>query len=183
MRLIFSTTDYKNTNISDEQGNVLYNVSTPSGFMTRKVTTIRKYGRDGQGESMGIIEWPRLIEEGLFRFDGKVIPISAMFEKRMWSSGLYFVGPDQHSYKWKVYPRCWMKPAESNVELVRFHRKNMGIMKPSHPAYLDVSPGVVSMLDFIILTFVYAEWKHQERERRRRRATNMGGPSGGIVTC
>ena len=70
-----------------------------------------------------------------------------------------------------------MKPAESNVELVRFHRKNMGIMKPAHPAYLDVSPSVVSMLDFIILTFVYAEWKHKELERRR--AANASAAGGG----
>ena len=68
------------------------------------------------------------------------------------------------------------------MELVRFHRKNIGIRKPAHPAYLDVSPRVVSMLDFIILTFVYAEWKHKELERRRSgNTTNALVVSGGGV--
>lgn len=40
-----------------------------------------------------------------------------------------------------------MKRAESNIELVRIHKSNLGIMKPSHPAYLDVSTEVVSMAE------------------------------------
>lgn len=48
-----------------------------------------------------------------------------------------------------------MKPAESNLELVRLHKKNLRIRKPLHPAYLDVSTKAVAMLDHTILTFVY----------------------------
>ena len=81
-----------------------------------------------------------------------------------------------------------MKPAESNVELVRFHRKNLGILKESHPAYLDVSPNVVPMLDHVIFTFVYVEWLRQEQVKRRQHhahggalnagAFNVGGATG-----
>ncbi|KAG8217057.1 hypothetical protein J3R82DRAFT_4942 [Butyriboletus roseoflavus] len=64
-----------------------------------------------------------------------------------------------------------MKLAESHVALVRFHKKNFGIRKQSHPPYLDVSPKVVPMLDHVILTFVYVE------SLRRERLNNAVGPA------
>jgi len=173
MRLIFSTTNHMDTDISDERGYIHYTISTPSAF--KKVTTITKYrwsGPSGVPETMGVIEWHRL-KETVFRFDGNVIPADAMLEKRAWNTGRYFVGPDRHTYKWKLEStHCWLKPAESDVELVRFHKKNLGILKESHPAYLDVSPEVVPMLDYVILTFVYVESLRREREGRRRNNVN-----------
>ena len=56
-----------------------------------------------------------------------------------------------------------MKLADSNVPLARFHKKNFGIRKQSHPPYLDVSPKVVPMLDHVILTYVYVESLRRER--------------------
>lgn len=56
-----------------------------------------------------------------------------------------------------------MKLAESNVALARFHKKNFGIRKQSHPPYLDVSPAVRHMLDHVILTYVYVESLRRER--------------------
>lgn len=113
------------------------------------------------------------------------------------ASGRYFVGPDQHTYKWKLEStHCWvrlfsfawvqavmainvgraceqLKSAESDSELVRFHQKNLGILKQAHPAYLDVSPKVVPMLDHVILTFVYVEsLRQKQRNNRRHRGRN-----------
>ena len=65
-----------------------------------------------------------------------------------------------------------MKLADSNVELVRFHKKNVGVLKPAHPAYLDFSAKVVTMLDHVILTFVYAESLRQARTRQSTNNTN-----------
>jgi len=88
-------------------------------------------------------------------------------QKRSWETGRYFVGPDRKTYKWKMESTyCWMKAAGTNAELVRVYQKNIGIRKLSHPAYLDVSPKVVPILDHIILTFVYVEWLRRERSRR-----------------
>ncbi|KAG6375729.1 hypothetical protein JVT61DRAFT_2575 [Boletus reticuloceps] len=56
-----------------------------------------------------------------------------------------------------------MKLAESGVPLARFHKKNFGIRKQSHPPYLDVSLEVVRMLDHVILTYVYVESLRRER--------------------
>ncbi|KAG6375730.1 hypothetical protein JVT61DRAFT_2576 [Boletus reticuloceps] len=188
MRLIFSTTDHLNTDISDERGYIYYTISTPFAF--KKVTTITKYRWSGPSsvpETMGVIEWHRL-KETMFRFDGKEVPANVMLDKRPWNTGRYFVGPDQQTYKWKLESSyCWMKPAESHVELVRFHKKNLGILKEAHPAYLNVSPNVVSMLDHVILTFVYVEWLRQQQARSRHHRHHMGAggvnfaPTGGIT--
>ncbi|KAI9570679.1 hypothetical protein HD554DRAFT_2037165 [Boletus coccyginus] len=108
------------------------------------------------------------LKETVFRFDGNVIPADVMLEKRAWSTGRYFVGPDRHTYKWKLEStHCWLKPSESDVHLVRFHKKNLGILKESHPAYLDVSPEAVPMLDHVVLTSVYVESLRQKRLRER----------------
>ena len=58
-----------------------------------------------------------------------------------------------------------MTSGGSHEEVVRFHKKNLGIMKKSHPAYLNVSPEVVPMLDHIILTFVYVERLRRKRDK------------------
>ena len=86
MRLICSTTNHVNTDISDERGFVHYSITTPPA--AKKVTTITKYrwsGLSSVTETMGVIEWHRL-RETVFRFDGKVIPADAMLEKRAWST-------------------------------------------------------------------------------------------------
>ena len=86
MRLVFSTTNHMNTDISDERGFVHYTISTPAGL--KKVTTITKYrwsGSSGVPETMGVIEWHRL-KETVFRFDGKEITADAMLAKRAWNT-------------------------------------------------------------------------------------------------
>jgi len=111
---------------------------------------------------MGVIQWRRLFKRALFQFNGDVIRQDEMFERPVEGTGLCFSGPDQRTYKWELTPHRWIKLTDSNsgVQLVRYHPK---IHNPAHPAYLDISPEVpVSMLDHIILTFVYAEWKYKK---------------------
>lgn len=69
-----------------------------------------------------------------------------------------------------------MKSAQSNLQLVRFHKENLGILKPAHPAYLNISDRVIPMLDHIIFTFVYVETL---RSMHGRNGYNAGGISGG----
>ena len=78
-----------NTDISDEQGNVLYTISTPSASRSKKVTTITKYSQSSprnENETMGVIEWLQSLETTVFRFNGHVTPAGMMFEKRKWST-------------------------------------------------------------------------------------------------
>ncbi|KAN0073866.1 hypothetical protein V8E55_012120 [Tylopilus felleus] len=164
MHLVFSTSDYTNSDISDEQGHVLYSVSTPRA--SRRITTITKYrwsGPSSVSETMATIEWHEL-KDTLFQFNGNEIKADAMLGKRRWNTGRYFLGPDKLTYKWKLEStHSWMKLAGSDVALARFHRKNFGIRKQSHPPYLNVSPKVVPMLDHVILTYVYVESLRRER--------------------
>jgi len=169
MRLNFSTKKHLNTDISDERGNVYYTVST-----SNKVTTITKYrwsdaspSSAADSETVGTIEW-HWLRSTVMKFDGKALDVDDVMQKRSWETGRYFVGPDRKTYKWKMEStHCWMKAADTTAELVRFHQKNMGIRKPPHPAYLDISPKVVPILDHVILTFVYVEWLRQERSKRQ----------------
>ena len=86
MHLVFSTSDYTNSDISDERGRVLYSVSTPRAC--KRVTTITKYrwcGPSSVDETMGTIEWHKL-KETLIRFNGNEIKANVMLGKRPWST-------------------------------------------------------------------------------------------------
>ncbi|KAF9224525.1 hypothetical protein BS17DRAFT_702744 [Gyrodon lividus] len=166
MRLIFSKSYYKNTDISDEEGNKLYSISTPRGW--KQVTTVTKYHKGKRKpEIMGIIEWHRL-KKTLIRFRGREVEADTMVYKRSWSCrGRYFRGPDGRTYKWKLgFRYCWTK--HSRTRLVKFHKRNLGIRKPSHPPYLEVSSEVTQMLDHIIMTYIYVERIRQDAEDERR---------------
>ncbi|KAG8217058.1 hypothetical protein J3R82DRAFT_4943 [Butyriboletus roseoflavus] len=86
MRLVFSTSDYTNSDISDERGRVLYSMSTP--LASKRVTTITKYrwsGPSSVSETMATIEWHKL-KETLIRFNGNEIKADVMLGKRRWST-------------------------------------------------------------------------------------------------
>ncbi|KIJ07881.1 hypothetical protein PAXINDRAFT_102772 [Paxillus involutus ATCC 200175] len=159
MRLIYSDTDYLNTDISDEQGHKLYTISTPWAFT--KITTITKYhwsGHDSVAETMGVIEW-HWLGDTIIRFNGREVAAQIMLEKRSWENGRY----------------CWLKPAGSDVKLARFHKQNLGIFKEFHPPYLDVSSTVVHIMDHIIVTHIYAEELRHQRNQPRQQSSTMPG--------
>ncbi|KAG9309827.1 hypothetical protein JVU11DRAFT_10206 [Chiua virens] len=165
MRLIFSNSYYKNTDISDEQGNKLYTITTPRGW--KQVTTITKW-RKGKGkrssrapepEILCIIEWHR-VKKTRFWFGMRVVDADTILYRRPYSWGRYFRGPDGRTYKWKLgYRYCWLKndKRHGRSHLVKFHRQNLGIRKPFHPPYLEVAEEVSHMLDHIVLTYIYVE--------------------------
>jgi hypothetical protein len=55
---------------------------------------------------------------------------------------------------------------ERKTVIAQFHRARY--FKNRRKAQLEVQPAGMDMLDLIILTFVYAETKRRERERRMR---------------
>ena len=62
---------------------------------------------------------------------------------------------------------------ETRTELGRYHRATLGIKGPKHRPYLDIQPEAVDMLDTIVVTFVYIEKLHMDKERAAQR--NSGG--------
>lgn len=128
MRLIFSSPQYKNTDISDEEGNKLYTISTPRG--RKQVTTITKHykgKRSKAPEDLCVIEWHR-VKKTKFWFGKREVPADAFLYRRPYSwyaqrtcilakftehnvarRGRYFSGPDGRTYKWKVgFRYCWV---------------------------------------------------------------------------
>ncbi|KAF8436046.1 hypothetical protein L210DRAFT_3550062 [Boletus edulis BED1] len=109
MRLIFSNSYYKNTDISDEQGNKLYTISTPRGW--KQVTTITKYDsgkRNRAPQVLCVIEWHR-VKKTKFLFGQREMAVDRILYRRPYSWGRYFTGPDGLTYKWKVgFRYCWV---------------------------------------------------------------------------
>ena len=107
-----------------------------------------------------------------------------------------FTGPDGVQYRWAMgamgmnYPkvRTFSTSPEPlalsyDVKLVttddkksviaEFHRRHYLVKKQK--ARLDIQPAGMDMLDYIVLTFVFAERKRRERERRAQHGGG-GGP-------
>lgn len=55
------------------------------------------------------------------------------------------------------------------MEVARQHRATLGILGPRQNAYLDVNPDMWHMLDMIVVTFVYVEKLHMDKERGAQR--------------
>lgn len=52
----------------------------------------------------------------------------------------------------------------ARTRLVKFHKRNLGIRKPSHPPFLEVAQEVAHMLDHIIVTYIYMERMRRDVE-------------------
>ena len=98
-----------------------------------------------------------------------------------------FTGPDGIQYRWALgafgmkYPKVGQLSAPprssalnhgmklvttdgKKTVIARFHRAHYFIKKQK--ARLEIHPAGVDMLDYIVLTWVFAEYKRKERERR-----------------
>ena len=99
-----------------------------------------------------------------------------------------FTGPDGVQYRWALgamgmnYPKVsWptississgalthsvklVTADEKKTAIAKFHRAHYFTKKQK--ARLEVQPAGMKMLDYIVLTFVFAEYKRKERERR-----------------
>ncbi|KAF9232044.1 hypothetical protein BU15DRAFT_55451, partial [Melanogaster broomeanus] len=113
---------------------------------------------------VAVIDW-HFFQSDKIHFGEQVVSANEMLKWR-WSltSDRYCVGPDGRAYKWKLRSasqNC-LQAENSPVDLVKYHNRNFGIRKPSHPPYLEISPSVTHMLDYIITTFVYVEKLSQD---------------------
>ena len=63
---------------------------------------------------------------------------------------------------------------EKKTVIAEFHRAHYVIKK--RKARIEVQPAGMGMLDYIVLTFVFAEQKRRERESRARSSGGGGGP-------
>ncbi|KAI6017664.1 hypothetical protein PISMIDRAFT_684802 [Pisolithus microcarpus 441] len=164
MRLSFSSNEYLNTVIRDEDGRQLYSISSP-GFLRCK-TTITKHGPQGDDDVIGIITWHLFRDAKIWlKATGVEVEGNSLLKLKWFSSSRTFTGPDGKEYSWNLETtNCRLKEKGSGVEVAKYHQRNFGIMSPSHAPYLEISPSVSHMLDYIVITFVYAEKSSADAE-------------------
>jgi len=105
-------------------------------------------------------------------FGGRVITRKEFLIKCGKAKGSYkFTGPDGIEYRWAMgavgmrFPKL-VAMDEKKTVLATFHRSR-GHRKKKQKARLEIEPAGMEMLDYIVLTFVFAEQKRRERAARR----------------
>ncbi|KAF9266001.1 hypothetical protein L218DRAFT_942779 [Marasmius fiardii PR-910] len=175
--------DYVNSTYADENGRIIYKVQTtstlPGGY-----TNILKVlpddiprreslsldtsggGRDYLGDRF--IHIARIDWKSFHIFSrGEDIPTKTLFRKEGWNRNRIFMGDDGREYKWVLGPR---QPElqlndETKTQVAKYHQRNvMGIFGEKRPGVLEIFPEGESMMDTIMMTFVYIETARR-RER------------------
>ncbi|KAG1743947.1 hypothetical protein EDD22DRAFT_919937 [Suillus occidentalis] len=106
----------------------------------------------------------------LFRFNGTEVEAENFISMGGYINKKFvFTGPDGRSYRWDLQHKLVLSRNETlRTEVARYHRATLGIIGRKREATLEVSPGVVHMMDTIIITFIYVEKLRRETERRSR---------------
>ncbi|KAI6120856.1 hypothetical protein EV401DRAFT_1887455 [Pisolithus croceorrhizus] len=175
MRLTFSTDHYQNTSTADEYGRTLYIVST-CGFLNRKTTVHKVNSTPGSSNYLMKLA---AIKCGLFGSDkiwfrGRRIQADRLMAMRgvLSSCVVLIAGNVNGSDQRAEVDVLWVPTIErtsgkytvqtagrvtNHDQLAKYHQRNLGIRKPSHPPYLEISESLRHMLDHVVMTFIYAE--------------------------
>jgi hypothetical protein len=54
-----------------------------------------------------------------------------------------------------------------DTPVARYHCNSLGILSPTHAAYLEVFPAGEHIVDLIVVTFIYIERLRQEEEAQK----------------
>ncbi|KAH7890147.1 hypothetical protein F5I97DRAFT_643065 [Phlebopus sp. FC_14] len=173
MRLVLSSSNYLNMDLSDGQGHKIYTVSTPRPIDKKRVTTVTKHAPDagsGADKIVGTIEWHKA-KVTMVQVHGKAFASDKMFTQRQWSSWRHFTAPDGRSYKWTVENNHYRLQHEfSDAKLASFHKRRFAFMTQRFrpPSYLEVAVSAEHMMDHVLITFLYVQSLPQERRREQK---------------
>ncbi|KAK0186378.1 hypothetical protein F5146DRAFT_1161148 [Armillaria mellea] len=191
MNLYQTSSGMLNNSYANESGQVIYKVSTPNKF-SRRVTTISRILppehppredtdlRGARSEevdfqdrfvTLGYIDW-KVFVSSVLRFNGTEVKATEYLRKQGW--GFYgrnrvFTGPDGKEYKWILGASIskLVLNDKSETLIAKYHTRKLGLFSPAkaRPAYLEITPEGVHMVDDIFFTFIYIEKLRQEEER------------------
>ncbi|KIM57985.1 hypothetical protein SCLCIDRAFT_1219044 [Scleroderma citrinum Foug A] len=162
MRLTFSNDCLDACDILGDHGRTLYRVST-NGFPPQATIT-KVNGPNDNTEVLGAINWG----SNTILFKGNEMYADDLFRKRCFSKDRSFVGPDGHTYKWKIQnPNCSLKRQDTGEELARYNRQHRDFRSPAHPPHLQVSLLSGDLLDLVVVTFIYAKHSSNRVQQRR----------------
>ncbi|KAG7086306.1 hypothetical protein E1B28_002270 [Marasmius oreades] len=162
--------DHLNSTYADESGRVLYKVHTtstlPGGSTT--VTKLlpddipRREDESGSGcRGDRFAHFARVDWKSYHIFaHGEEIATKKLFRREGWKRHRVFVGEDGKEYKWVLGPRHSELQLNdgSRTQVAKFHQRNiLGIFGEKKSAVLEIFPAGETMIDAIMLTFVYVE--------------------------
>jgi len=109
----------------------------------------------------------KALGNSILTFGDKVVEANEFFTKD--GRGLHgfhrkFTGPDGRGYKWHIralYNELCLDD-ERQTRVARFYPKSHGIFGRKHPAYLEISEEGLQILDYVLITFIYAKKRREQ---------------------
>ncbi|TFK64517.1 hypothetical protein BDN72DRAFT_901480 [Pluteus cervinus] len=165
MNLILSNTDHLNATYTKEDGTPMYQVTTPFSF-TSQTATIKKgiqVSKQGNG-FLAQVEFHGFASS-ILRIQKEEVKTSVFFTtggvtmRAALGSSRKFVGPDSKECKWILghETSSLVLNDEARTPVAKFHLKHYGIFHKARPAFLEILPLGMHMVDLILITFVYIE--------------------------
>jgi len=183
MKLVFTTDSHLNTTLVDEtSGLVMYEVETERKFMSR-TTVIRKSFTNRRGKpvphtstEVAKIQWKTWSSDRIVYYGCDMKRDEFMPKAGLFSDG-FLITVNGTKYRWSTG-----SPGQDPPKLVTKDRKKRMVAKLHEArhffrrrrAYLEVAPAGLTMLDQIVVSFVYVE-----KTRREKRDLGDGGDGGG----
>jgi len=159
----------RNTNFCNFEGQIRYKSVTPgSVFKATRVTTISKViPNPSPGDmvdsfaELAAIEWHMFLSARLKYGDIERSMAEFMPSKGVFGIYRIFTAPgDGRSFRWKLGDRRSTLELNdgSKMLVAQSHRSDRGMFgKPPRQARLEIFPGFESLVDIILITFVFAE--------------------------
>ncbi|KAI6110869.1 hypothetical protein EDD16DRAFT_1710546 [Pisolithus croceorrhizus] len=161
--------------------------SSISSAALHSKTTITKHGPQGADDVIDIIIWHPFRGARIWLKATGVEVAGNSLLKAKWFSSRTCTGPDGKTYSWNLQStNCRLKEERSGVELAKYRERNRGILSSSHAPHLEVSPSLSHMLDYVVVTFVYAEKLSLDKKSAAARASTGGtafAPGGGAIVA
>ncbi|KAF9466720.1 hypothetical protein BDZ94DRAFT_1212195, partial [Collybia nuda] len=164
MNLYLSNHSPIHSTFTGNDGQALYKVDTPMKVFGRTSTITRAVSEellnleDGvdmrdRFEFLAQIEY-KAFASSIIKFEDTRVETRAYFQKEGW--GPYgrphaFTGPDGKRYKWfmNFFTSELILNDGSKTPVAQFHRRRVGILRKSQPAYLEIFPPGKRIVDTI----------------------------------
>ncbi|TFK64521.1 hypothetical protein BDN72DRAFT_846508 [Pluteus cervinus] len=184
MNLSLSDTNHLNATYTREDGTPIYQVVTPFSFSS-KTATIKKAIPEFQEGTAAVftanhrygflaqVEF-HVFASSVLHINGEQVKTSEFFTKggltlTKLGASRKFVGPDGKEYKWILGQSAstLVLNNDEKTKVAESHRKHYGVFHKARPAFLEITPVGMHMVDLVLITFVYIEKLRKDAESAR----------------
>ncbi|EGN96459.1 hypothetical protein SERLA73DRAFT_186196 [Serpula lacrymans var. lacrymans S7.3] len=148
-----------NTVLVSPDGHPVYRVDTPYYFTT-STTTVKKIQRGGEMDpEIGRIEW-QSAHAAIVRIGLRDVVVH---RSKLFGSSRTFIAVNGQSYKWKFREgSSWLSSNDSKKAPAATFTPLSG----HNPALLHVTPHGMTILEDVIVTFLYVEGERRNSEKK-----------------